>query len=242
MFRAFAFSFALFVAVTANATDAGPEHVRPKEVGSRTVVLDFTVDENAKPMAIDLVSSEASGLNQWAKAMVKAGHVNTSSPGVVKLAEGKYRATISFPLDGDSSPYPLNVTLPKIRLQQNPRYPYALARADIAGGVLLRLTIDEKAEIKQVKVVRASHEEFGDAAVQAVNSWRLAEPAKKDGVPIPVTLFQLITFEIAGKPIAPWPWQLSPEPALEPMLVTGSFVTITPELIKQLSSETQKKH
>jgi len=240
MFRTLAVSIAILAGVTANAADPAADYVRPQEIGSRTVVLDFTVDENEKAAVIDLVSTEAAGLNPWAQAMVKSGHVKPNSPGVIKLADGKYRATISFPLAGDGSPLPPGITPPKMRLQPGPQYPYELARADTPGGALLRLTINEKAAITKTEIVRASHKEFGSAAVDAVKKWRLAEPAKQDGAPIAVTLFQLITFEIEGKPPALWEWQMCPEPALPPFTVSGSYIPVTPELIKKLKKETRK--
>ena len=226
MKTALAISLALLVSVPVAAVYAPPSHVPPKEIGSRTVVLDFTVDGNAKPVAIDLVSSEAVGLNFWAKAMIKVGHIKTDSPGVAKIGEGKFRATIGFSVADDGAPPPPNITLPKARLQPGPIYPFGLARADIPGGVLLKLTIDEKARISKVELIRSSHREFGTAAIEALKKWRFSEPAKKDGIPITITLFQLITFEIDGKPPAVWEWQMCPEPALPEYLVSGSYVPI----------------
>ena len=224
MFKAFSIALALFSGVLSDAAEVPAERLPPKEIGSRTVILSFTVDENAKPLAVAVVSSEAAGLNPWATAMIKAGQVKTTSPGVVKVAERKYRANISFALEGDGAALPSNITLPKAQFQPAPRYPFELARADTSGGVLLRLTIGEKANIEKVEVVRASHREFSDAVLTAVKKWRFAEPARKAGMPIAVTLYQLITFEIAGKTPALWEWQMCPEPAFPEYTVSGSYV------------------
>lgn len=207
-----------------SAAEKPSARAAPKEIGSRTVVLDFAVDKNDHPVSLDIFSSEAAGLDPWAKLIVSNGQVKTDSPGVEKIGERKYRATISFPVEGDGPPLPPEVTFPKARILHPIQYPYELARDGIAGGVLLKLTIDETAKVTNVELVRASHEAFGKAAVGVAKRWQFSQPAKKDGKPIAVTLFQLITFEVEGKQIAPWQWQICPEPCLEKFSMTGSFV------------------
>ena len=205
---------------------AQPPRIPPKEIGSRTVVVDFTVDKKTKPLTIEVSSSEAPGLNPYATMLIKTQKINIGSPGVKMVAEGKYRAIISFPLEGDSAPLPAEITPPKGEWQPGPTYPFELARADIAGGALFKLTIDEQGNIKNTELVRASHKAFGTAALNALKKWHFEQPAKKNGLPVEITLFQLFIYEVTGKPTAPWPWQMTPEPALSEFRVTGSFVRI----------------
>lgn len=232
MFRICILALALIACDDGKAVDEVREVQPPQEIGSRTVVLDFKVDKNSKPVDIELVSSEALGLNPWAKSMVLTGHVRKDSPGVIKLKEGKFRASISFPVKDDGAPLPAEITLPKRRIHPVPAYPYALAKENTTGGVLLRLTINDKAKITNLEVVRASHDEFIRPTVHAVKKWEFAEPAKNAGVKMEVILFQLVTFEIAGKPPAPWEWQACPEPALPVFTVTGGFISY--EALKKL--------
>lgn len=202
------------------AAETAPEHIRPKTIGFRTVVLEYMVDQNAKPAEISVVSSEADGLNYWAENLVKNGVVKEGTPGVVLIGVKKYKAEIAFPIQGDEAPLPDDITIPKVRIQGLPNISPKIWAREIAGGVLLRLSIDEKARVSKIELIRASHKDFGQPAIDAVKKWQFSQPAKKSGQAIPISLFQLIIFETAGKKGMPWQWQVSPEPALPAYIVT----------------------
>jgi len=152
-------------------------------------------------------------------SLLRTGQLKSDSKGVTKVAENRYRLDVTYSVPDDEIPLPADVTPPVPRIQPVPVYPYDLRQKNTAGGVLLRLTIDEKARVKKVEVVRASHPAFASCAVQAVEKWVIGKPALKDGKPAAITLFQLLTFETHGGPSAPLGWRISPEPCLSPFTV-----------------------
>lgn len=213
----------LFGASMMSLAGASPKQIPPKQIGRRTVVLQFTVNESHQPRAIEVISSEAEGLNAWARALVASGQIKLDGPGVARIATAQYQVSISCPVEDDGPPMPPEITAPVVRVQAGPIYPYELARSGTAGGALLKLTIDEDARVKNVELVRASHKGFGKAAIDAVRKWRFAQPAKKNGRPVTITMFQLMTFEMSGAELAPWQWQVGPEPALPNVNITGEL-------------------
>jgi TonB family protein len=224
MLQRLAIILALLGISMAGAAEAPLKQIVPAQIGRRTVVLQFALNEKNQPAAVEIVSSEAEGLNIWTRALVESGQVKIDAPGVTKIGDKQYRISISCPVEDDGPPLPPEITAPVARVQAPPSYPYDLARSGTSGGALLRLTIDEQARIQNVELVRASHKEFGRVAVNAVKKWRFAQPAKKNGQPMAITLFQLMTFEFIGAEIAPWQWQVGPEPALPIFNVTGERI------------------
>jgi len=199
-----------------------PAQTAPKSIGFRTIILEFTVDDSTKPMEVGIVFSEEENLNEWARFLVLHGDVKEGVAGVTKIGKSKFRAEITFPIEYDEGPLPKEVTLPKVRLSRLPSIPRKIWEREIAGGVLLKLTIDKKARLAKTEVIRASHQDFVQPAIEAVKQWGFAQPAKKNGEAIDISLFQLITFETEGKQKASWQWQVSPEPAFPRFLVTTS--------------------
>jgi TonB family protein len=217
----------LICALGARAAEATVGHVIPREIGHRTVVLDFSLGKKDKPTSIELVSSEAAGLNPWAEHLIKTKKLTVSSPGVRKIAENRYRAVVSFPLEGDGAPLPPDLTPPMITFGP-PHYPPALAKEGRPGGVLLKISVDEQANITRIAVVRASEKEFADSVLTSSQQWQCTSPAKKNGVPVPITVFQSVIFGVEDHSIAPWPWQMTPEPALLPELkITGAWAPLS---------------
>jgi TonB family protein len=216
------------------------------EIGSRSVLVDFAVDESDKATQIDIVASEVAGLEIWAKSIIRAGQLKPGSPGVTKISEMKYRAMISFPVKDDGAPLAAGITLPTAsKAQAVPVFPYEMSRNYISGGALLKLSIDRNAKVKKVELVRTSHPSFGRAALEGVKKWRFDKPAQKDGATLDLILHQLIVFNIEGKTPASWEWQIAPEPALPTLITTGSFIPLTPELLEKLRpalEEQIKKH
>ena len=67
------------------AAEISPSNIKPKRIGFRTVVLEYVVDEDAKPTNVSIVSSEAEELNYWAENLVKNGVVKEGTTGVVSF-------------------------------------------------------------------------------------------------------------------------------------------------------------
>jgi TonB family protein len=65
----------------------------------------------------------------------------------------------------------LDVT-PVPRFQARPQYPAALRKKGIRGEAVVDFVVDVNGDVKNVSVVRATHPEFGDAAVDAVAQWK----------------------------------------------------------------------
>jgi hypothetical protein len=192
----------------------------PAKAGNRIAVIEFSSGSDAKPTDLKVVSTESLPLSEMAQSLLVSGKIGFNSPGVTKLADDRYRLTASFPVPNDGEPLPTDVTPPVPRLRPCPVYPYKLAESNVTGGVVLRLSIDEKARLQKVELVSASHPEFGPVAIQAVEKWLFAKPAMKDGKPAAVSMLQLLTFEFDGGKQAPLPWQITPEPHLPEYIVT----------------------
>lgn len=90
-----------------------------------------------------------------------------------------------------------------------PEFPPTLKKELMRGSVLLECVVDTEGKAQDIKVVEASHPDFGQAAVEALEQWEFT-PGTIDGRParirtrLPVE-FQLSTEQImesvAGRPV-----------------------------------------
>jgi len=213
------------VAINAIAADVIVTESLPHQVGIRTAVVEFSIGENAKASNIRVLATESSALSDLGLALLKVGRIKPDSKGVTKISENTYRLSLSYPVEDDGTPFPSDVIPPEAVVRVSPVYPFYCYDRGITGGVLLRLTFDETGKVKNAETVRASDSGFEEAALKVVKKWQY-KPATKNGVPIPFTALQLLTFEIAGDraKLAPLKWRMSPQPCLDPVTVTGSFI------------------
>ncbi|HEY5550769.1 MAG TPA: energy transducer TonB [Opitutaceae bacterium] len=216
---------ALLAGAAALTAESPSGNDRAKTAGFRKVVLHFFVDDQDRPQKVDILSSEAGGLNQWAEHLVLSGQVKIGSPAVAKVSEGLYLAKLSFPIEGDGEPLSNDVTFPVFKQQTVPAYPFELVKSGMPGGAVLRFTLNEKAKISDVQVVRASHRDLGLVAKEALKRWRAARPAMRNGEPIAVTLNVLFIFQVDGQRPAPWEWQVCPEPGLDPFVIVSAPIS-----------------
>jgi len=212
----------LFFTSAAIAAEQEASASTPARVGNRTAVIEFSAIGGAKPTALTTVSTESIALSDLAKSLLRTGKLDLNSPGISKLSDDRYRLTVSLPIPNDGDPLPPDTTPPVARIRQCPVYPFKLVEANVTGGAVIRLSIDEKAHLQKVELVSASHPEFGPVAVQAVGKWVYAKPAMKSGKPVSVSMLQLITFEFDGGKQAPLLWQIAPEPHLPEFIVMTS--------------------
>lgn len=194
---------------------------KPQHLGERAIVLEFSTDPSGQPTDLRIASSEAWTLENWAVALVKSGHVKPGSPGVKAIGENRYCATVAFPVENDGNPLSTDSTLPVPRIQPAPAYPFKLRQQRITGGALFQLTINEKAKVSKISLLKASHKEFGEQATQAVKLWRFSKPGTVHGKPVEMTINVMVTFELEGQPLVPWGWCVAPEPCLDTYLITG---------------------
>jgi TonB family protein len=74
-------------------------------------------------------------------------------------------------------------------------YPPLLRDAGVTGMAVVQFVVDEKGRVGEPRVVRASHEQFGPAAVRALEQARFA-PATLSGVPVRKRVTQPVSFTL----------------------------------------------
>lgn len=77
-----------------------------------------------------------------------------------------------------------------------PRYPASAKRLGQEGRVELRVELDERGDVAEVRVVRSSgFDRLDEAAVAAVKTWH-CHPAKRDGLAVRSTALQPFNFTL----------------------------------------------
>ncbi len=64
-----------------------------------------------------------------------------------------------------------------------PDYPEDMRRAGVSGLVMVNCLIDEKGSVQDMKVEKASNDQFVKPAMQALSKWRF-KPAQRDGAKV----------------------------------------------------------
>lgn len=83
--------------------------------------------------------------------------------------------------------------LPRALFQVDPNYPYSLKQAKIGGWVQLEWVIDATGKVLRPRVVKSSHREFNQPAIDSImrSKW---SPARKGGKPVAVRVTQRMDF------------------------------------------------
>ncbi len=89
--------------------------------------------------------------------------------------------------DGMEPPVPVR-TVP-------PVFPDEMRRAGNAGLVTVSCLIDEKGNVTEPKVVKASNDAFSQPALEALKKWKF-KPAKKDGTVVAIRVNIPVQFTI----------------------------------------------
>jgi protein TonB len=76
-----------------------------------------------------------------------------------------------------------------------PRYPDDMRRDGSSGIVTVSCTIDEKGNVTDPKVEKATNAAFSEPALEALRKWKF-KPAKKGGTAIPIHVVLPIHFTI----------------------------------------------
>lgn len=85
---------------------------------------------------------------------------------------------------------------PRLLSNPKPLYPKRARKQGITGQVLLRVLVGAEGRSKTVQTLQTSgHAMLDAAAVAAIQKWRFA-PARRNGVPVAVTLDVPVTFQI----------------------------------------------
>jgi len=76
-----------------------------------------------------------------------------------------------------------------------PRYPLSLKLQRIEGLVAVAMVIDEHGSVISGTVVKSTHKDFEEPALEAVKGWKF-RPAKKDGVAVKVRVTAPLRFKV----------------------------------------------
>jgi TonB family protein len=129
-----------------------------------------------------------------------------------KPVKFKARAPFNFPLPDDEGPEANKAPKPALHSIVQPVYPENLAASNTPGGAILELIIGADGTVHNVKLLRASHPEFGASAVAAVQKW-IFTPAQKDGVAVESRWRIAVNFAQEGHE-PDWRWRIAPRPSL----------------------------
>ena len=86
-----------------------------------------------------------------------------------------------------------------VRSRKAPRFPLSLKESVTTGEALIEFLVDEDGRARLPRIVSATAEAFGYAAVQGVTTWRF-EPPLRGGRPVVVRVQIPITFALADQP------------------------------------------
>ena len=76
-----------------------------------------------------------------------------------------------------------------------PHFPDEMRRAGSSGLVTVSCLIDEKGNVTEPKVIKASNEAFSEPALEALRKWKF-KPAKKDGTPVAIRVNIPVQFNV----------------------------------------------
>lgn len=77
-----------------------------------------------------------------------------------------------------------------------PKYPIEMRREGTSGVVTISCLIDEKGNVQEPKVEKASNEAFSQPAIDAVRKWKF-KPAKKGGTATAIRVSLPIQFSVS---------------------------------------------
>lgn len=84
--------------------------------------------------------------------------------------------------------------MPKFRVQ--PQYPFEMRRAGVEGEVLVEFIVDSNGDVRNPFVIRSSHRDFEQSAIQAVSKWKF-KPGRKGGRDVNTSrVQQLLSFTL----------------------------------------------
>jgi periplasmic protein TonB len=162
----------------------------PKTATTQDVQIDRTPDSKAEPGKQAPVDDTAS---IGALRDEGTGPIGTDEQLTVKqTAEGPEKKVFK---ERAEPPGP-DVVLPVAIERPEPRYPDLARRVRVAGPVVLQAVIDRSGQVIGVTVLRDPGLGLGQAAVDAVRTWRY-RPTTRNGRPIAVLLTVTIMFRLS---------------------------------------------
>jgi protein TonB len=89
--------------------------------------------------------------------------------------------------DGTEPPVPVRTVAPK--------FPDDMKRLGTSGLVTVSCMIDEKGNVSEPKIVKASNDAFAEPAMEALVKWKF-KPAKKDGAAVAIRVNIPVQFNV----------------------------------------------
>jgi len=89
--------------------------------------------------------------------------------------------------DGTEPPVPVRTVAPK--------FPDEMRRIGTSGLVTVSCLIDEKGNVTEPKIVKATNDAFAEPAIEALKKWKF-KPAKKDGEAIAIRVSIPVQFTV----------------------------------------------
>lgn len=77
-----------------------------------------------------------------------------------------------------------------------PKFPTEMRKEGTGGLVTVKCTIDEKGNVTEPQVEKASHDAFVQPALEALRKWKF-KPAKRGGTPVALRVSIPIQFSIS---------------------------------------------
>ena len=189
-----------------------------------TVTLEMLINEKGVPENISVVKSDDPTVGEFMDKMAIAMLMKRNPKMEPKIKDGhpvKYTVRVPFhfpPIEGDEGAEANKGPKPSLKMGGlKPVYPTALIIQNEVGGVILELVVNTEGKIARLTTLRASHQEFAQAATQAISGWTFA-PAMKDGKPIETRWRIAVVFETKTK-MADLKWRIPPRPSLGTFIV-----------------------
>ena len=85
--------------------------------------------------------------------------------------------------------------LPVARFQCRPVYPFGLQRQGVSGSAVIGFIVDTDGNVRDPRVLKATHREFGVAALKAVSQWKF-RPGSKSGHRVKTRMAVPVIFEL----------------------------------------------
>jgi TonB family protein len=188
-----------------------------------TVTLEMRINEKGVPENIGVADSQDPTVGEIMNKMAIAMMLKRNPQFEPRIKDGhavKYtvRVPFNFPaIEGDEGPEADKAPKPHPKLGgHKPVYPRELIEKDVVGGVILELVVNAEGKITRLTTLRASQQEFAQAATEAISGWEFA-PAMNEGKPVESRCRIAVVFETKTK-MAELQWRIPPRPSL------GTFV------------------
>jgi TonB family protein len=185
-----------------------------------TVVTEISFDEQGTPESATIVESDDPTGDHYLEQMATSLSEKDKQP--PRLKDGKpvkfkARRPFHFPVEGDQG-LAANANRPKLTAGDHalPKYPESLAAKGESGGAIVELTIGSDGIVKSVRTLRASHQEFAQAAEAALAKWTF-NPAAQVGAPVETRWNVAIGFTSDGN--LDLKWRLAPRPCIGGLVV-----------------------